>query len=208
MATETSQYGPRSLFGRNFHHGIDYRAPVGAPVYTNQPVTVTHTGYQKGYGNVVYAKDAAGNEYRYGHLDSIPPGVAPGKTLQPGDQIATTGNTGQSTGAHLHYEVRKPDGSSVNPKDINPATGKPYTHAATFEQGKESLGASSPTKDPAYKPNGKPDTRSVNPGKPNTAPSQPGTVTPGVSAPAAAKKKNNAVNTIISINPVLRLGDE
>jgi murein DD-endopeptidase MepM/ murein hydrolase activator NlpD len=209
MAVVTSPYGPRSLFGRNFHHGVDYRAPIGSPVYTNTPMTVTYAGYQNGYGNVVYAKDAQGNTHRFGHLDSIPPNVKPGATIPAGDQIATTGNTGESTGAHLHYEVRKPDGSSVDPLSTNPATGKSYDSSATFEKGGASLKGTNPSKDPGYKPNGRPVAGSgtppvtVTPNIPGAAPSAPGR-----SAPGARLKSNKPVNTIITINPVLRLGDE
>lgn len=113
MAAVRSEYGERELFGRNFHHGVDYKAPVGSPVYAQKPMTVTYTGKMNGYGNIVIAKDSDGYEYRFGHLDSIP--VKVGQNVGVGEKIAVTGNTGESTGPHLHYEVRKPDGTSVNP---------------------------------------------------------------------------------------------
>jgi len=153
MARVTSKYGPRTdpVTGEPaFHHGIDYATPVGTPIYANQPMTVTKVGYEPGYGKYVYAKDANGNEHRYGHLDSQ--NVKPGDTINPGDKIANTGNTGKSTGPHLHYEVRKPDGNSVDPQSVDPATGKPYTDSGGFEKGK-TMDGSNANKEPDYKPN-------------------------------------------------------
>jgi len=152
MPRISDPYGPRidPVTGKpSFHHGVDYAVPVGTPIYANQPMTVTRVGYEPGYGNYVYAKDANGTEYRYGHLDSA--NVKVGDTVNPGDKIANTGNTGKSTGAHLHYEVRTPDGKSVDPQKTDPNTGKPYQAAAGFEKGKD-LNGSNATKEPNYKP--------------------------------------------------------
>lgn len=177
MARVTSGYGWRTdpVNGkRAFHHGIDYSTPVGTPIYANQPMTVTRVGYEPGYGKYVYAKDASGNEHRYGHLDSQ--NVKVGDTVNPGDKIANTGNTGKSTGPHLHYEVRKPDGNSVDPQGIDPATGKPYTASGGFEKGK-TMDGSDANKEPNYKPN------QPNPGT-NPPPNVPKPPTPGEQNPA------------------------
>ena len=154
VARVTSQFGKRDLFGRDFHHGVDYAAPIGSSVYTNKDVTITYAGPAKGYGNVVYAVDNEGTQYRYGHLDSIPPNVTVGARIPAGQQIAITGNTGDSTGAHLHYEVRQ-NGRAVDPETtIDPTTGKTYVNNASFARDGSSLNNSTPSKSPGYTPNG------------------------------------------------------
>lgn len=203
MATVTSGFGPRPAPARGastFHEGIDYRAPIGSPVYTNKPVTVTYAGQQRGYGNVVIAKDADGVEYRYGHLDSIPSNVKPGATIGANQQIATTGNTGVSSGAHLHYETRK-DGKPFDPtKTIDPSTGKTYDNNASFSSTGGGLGNTTPQPDKNRAPGA---------ATPKPAPdTSRKTMPPGLAKGPTPEKKKTAVNTILYINPVLRLGDE
>ena len=206
MSTKVSSpYGPRNLFGRDFHNGIDYSTPIGTPVYANKELTVTYAGSKSGYGNVVYAKDNAGTEYRFGHLDSIPEGTKVGSTLSPGSKIANTGNTGDSTGAHLHYEVRV-DGKSVDPlTTIDPSTGKPYENNATFEPGKPSMRNSTAKTESGYTPKGTlvaPQKRSPTGAyrgdrsdeKPNNNQPNNNQRPPGIKMPR--------------INPLLRLGDQ
>lgn len=153
---KTSNYGPRThpVTGEKgkMHHGIDYGSPVGTPIYANQPLTVTRAAPSSqtgGYGNLVVAKDSAGNDHYFAHLDSI--NVKPGQTIVPGTKLGNTGNTGRSTGPHLHYEVRS-NGKSVNPESINPATGKPYTHTAGFSPGTTFAGGQAGPIDPNFKP--------------------------------------------------------
>jgi hypothetical protein len=205
MATITSGYGTRPApapGASTNHEGIDYRAPVGSPVYANKPLTVTYAGKANGYGNVVYAKDASGVEYRFGHLDSIPSNVKPGATIQPGEKIANTGNTGVSSGAHLHYETRK-NGKPFDPtKTVDPATGKTYDNNASFDPAGGSLGNTTPKPDKGQAPGGQGPSRSL-PGRP---PAEPGPANP--SRPRSSGKKSKAVNTVLYINPLLRLGDE
>jgi hypothetical protein len=200
MARVSSTYGPRNLFGRSFHHGVDYSTPVGTPIYLNKDMTVTKAEYQKGYGNVIYAKDANGVEHRFGHLDSIPPGVKPGTTIAAGQKLANTGNTGDSTGAHLHYEVRK-DGKSVDPlKEIDPSTGKTYDSSASFTPGGASMSGTPATKDPSYKP-GAP-TAPVTPPVARQRQSPEPQRAPGMTPPSFPVDLN------MRINPLLPLGDE
>ena len=217
----SSYYGKReTLNGRSWHDGIDLRAPVGTPVYTNKELTVTQATTLSGYGNVVYARDNAGTEYRFAHLDSIPSNVKPGAVLAPGDQVAYSGISGTekdgtqtSTGAHLHYEVRR-GGKSVDPlTTIDPATGKPYVANASFDKSGRSLVTSDITKDPNYTPNGTatapmtpkqdptgrpPTTRGLKPDA-NQSPAETNRLNkyapppPGIRAPM--------------INPLLQLGD-
>lgn len=205
----SSYYGPRDLFGRSFHHGIDYATPIGSPIYANKELTVTFAGSQTGYGNVVYARDNVGTEYRFGHLDSIPAETKVGSTLAPGTKIAYTGNTGDSTGAHLHYEVRR-GGKSVDPlTTIDPSTGKPYENNATFEPGKPSMRNSTASPAPGYAPKGTvdvPQTRSLNAGKPAPQENQSPAETARLNR--AAKPQRPPGIKIPRINPLLRLGDQ
>lgn len=69
-----------------------------------------------GYGNVVAIKDSSGNVHVYGHLDSV--SVKKGQKISSGVLLGKSGNTGRSTGAHLHYEVRKKGqlNNNINPR--------------------------------------------------------------------------------------------
>ena len=63
MATRVSSFfGPRELFGRSYHQGIDYASPIGSPIYNNKELRVVYAGEQKGFGNVVRAVDSQGTE--------------------------------------------------------------------------------------------------------------------------------------------------
>jgi murein DD-endopeptidase MepM/ murein hydrolase activator NlpD len=104
-----------SPFGRRWgraHEGIDMAAPVGTPVYATGEGTVIFAGWQRGYGNLIKIQHELGTETRYGHLSKIR--VKAGQKVSRGSQIGDMGNTGRSTGSHLHYEVRV-NGRAVNP---------------------------------------------------------------------------------------------
>jgi murein DD-endopeptidase MepM/ murein hydrolase activator NlpD len=104
-----------SPFGRRWgraHEGIDMAGPVGTPVYATADGTVTWAGWQSGYGNLIKIEHELGTETRYGHLSKIK--VKVGQKISRGSLIGAMGNTGRSTGSHLHYEVRV-NGSAVNP---------------------------------------------------------------------------------------------
>jgi len=105
----TSPFGRR--WGR-MHEGIDMAAPVGTPVYATGEGTVIFAGWQRGYGNLIKIKHELGTETRYGHLSKIR--VKVGQKVSRGSQIGDMGNTGRSTGPHLHYEVRV-NGRAVDP---------------------------------------------------------------------------------------------
>lgn len=212
MAAVTSSYGPRNLYGRNFHQGVDYSAPVGTPIYANKDnLTVTKAEYQRGYGNVVYAKDSNGIEYRFGHLDSIDGNIKPGTVINKTDVIGHTGNTGDSTGSHLHFEVRDASGRSVDPlKAIDAETGKPYDSSVSFTPSGSSLSGSQAKADPTYKPLYASARSAPTPSTP-----QPRTVRPGVKTPPIMPTPSREVVPIRAgvprlrhrINPVLPLGD-
>ena len=97
---------------RAFHRGLDIVAPHGRDVVAPGSGIVTKAGRAGGYGKVVFVSHGYGLTTRYGHLSKI--SVEPGQRLKRGDVIGAVGNTGRSTGTHLHYEVRV-DGKPVNP---------------------------------------------------------------------------------------------
>ena len=105
----TSGFGPR--WGQ-IHRGIDLAGKSRAPIYATGDGVVTQAGWNGGYGRVVYIKHAFGIETRYAHLARIR--VKKGQRVSRGQKIGDMGNSGRSTGTHLHYEVRV-GGSAVNP---------------------------------------------------------------------------------------------
>ncbi|WP_284162894.1 M23 family metallopeptidase [Frigidibacter sp. SD6-1] len=104
-----------SGFGRRWgraHEGIDLAGAHGSPIYATADGVVTHAGWENGYGNMVEIRHPYGFVTRYGHLSKVR--VEKGQKVSRGDRIGDMGNTGRSTGTHLHYEVRV-SGSAVNP---------------------------------------------------------------------------------------------
>lgn len=94
------------------HEGIDIEAPVGTPVHVSGDGVVTYAGRRGGYGNVVVVDNGFGYETLYAHLSKFL--VKVGQKVKRGQVIALSGDTGLSTGPHLHYGVMK-DGVFVNP---------------------------------------------------------------------------------------------
>lgn len=107
----TSGFGMR--WGR-MHNGTDFAAPHGTPIYSTADGVVTHAGWLSGYGRLVKIRHEFGIETRYAHMAKIR--VKEGERVSRGQQIGDMGNSGRSTGTHLHYEVRAGD------KAINPMT--------------------------------------------------------------------------------------
>ncbi len=105
----SSPFGPR---GGRLHKGLDMASSLNTPIYASADATVKFSGVQSGYGNVVVLDHGGGYETYYAHLNRRL--VTVGQTISRGDRIALMGNTGRSTGVHLHYEIRK-DGVAVNP---------------------------------------------------------------------------------------------
>ncbi len=87
------------------HNGWDIAVPVGTPVYPTQEGTVYFAGQYKGYGNLVAVEHGKGYISLYGHNSEIL--VKPGDYVSTKTVIALSGNTGRSTGPHVHYEVRR-----------------------------------------------------------------------------------------------------
>lgn len=111
----TSGFGMRQDpkgWGTRMHAGSDMAGAYGTPVYATADGVVIHAGWANGYGRLIKIKHAFGIETRYGHLAQIR--VEVGQKISRGDRIGDMGNSGRSTGTHLHYEVRI-GGDAVNP---------------------------------------------------------------------------------------------
>lgn len=93
--------------GGAFHAGLDFRGPIGAPIRAAAAGTVSFTGIKQGYGNCVEISHGNGLLTRYAHMSRI--GAHMGESVGPGSVIGAIGNTGRSTGPHLHFEVRIAD---------------------------------------------------------------------------------------------------
>lgn len=110
----TSRFGNRESIRTSGHTGLDIAAPYGTPIKAAADGTVTFAGYSGGYGYVVKMDNGNGVETYYGHCSKLY--VSTGKKIKAGETIAAVGSTGNSTGNHLHFEVRV-DGSVVNPQN-------------------------------------------------------------------------------------------
>ncbi|MCR5475957.1 MAG: M23 family metallopeptidase [Lachnospiraceae bacterium] len=95
-----------------FHKGIDIAVPIGTAVMASCGGTVSRAGWGSGYGYVVYIDHPDGKSTRYGHLSKVL--VKAGQKVSQGQKIALSGNTGVSTGPHLHFEILV-GGAQVNP---------------------------------------------------------------------------------------------
>jgi len=113
----SSRYGWRDnpfVGSRTFHNGIDMATSKGNPIYAALDGTVASTGYNVTYGNYIIVSHHSGYQTMYGHLNTIL--TAKGSRVTTATKIGTVGNTGQSTGPHLHFTVYK------NRATINPAS--------------------------------------------------------------------------------------
>lgn len=115
----TSKFGNRNhpiLKLVKFHRGVDIAVSIGTPVYSGIKGRVTFAGRKGNYGNLVEIEGNDGIKVRYAHLNSID--VVTGQKVSDGEKVAETGNTGMSTGPHLHYEIIV-DESPVNPLNFH-----------------------------------------------------------------------------------------
>lgn len=109
----TSAFGYREKYHR-MHKGVDISLSVGDVVSAALPGVVGRIGYERGgYGHFVIVVHSDGVETRYAHLSRVTASV--GQKVSAGDPIALGGNTGNSTGPHLHFEVRK-HGKAIDPQ--------------------------------------------------------------------------------------------
>jgi murein DD-endopeptidase MepM/ murein hydrolase activator NlpD len=109
-----------SSFGRRWgrsHNSVDIANSIGTPVYAAEPGKVIFSGRSSGYGNLIKISHGGGLVTYYGHLNSR--AVSSGQSVDRGQLIGYMGNTGNSTGPHLHFEVRVND-SPKNPMKYLP----------------------------------------------------------------------------------------
>lgn len=99
--------------GLRFHAGLDLAAPTGTPVHATAPGVVSFAGWYGGYGLCVAVDHGGGTATLFGHLSAT--SARAGDRIEAGDILGRVGSTGQSTGPHLHYEVRR-GGRPVDPR--------------------------------------------------------------------------------------------
>ncbi len=122
------------------HHGIDYAAPAGTPVYAIGDGVVTRKGYQKGGGgNYLYIKHNGTYTTAYMHLKGYAKGIASGVRVKQGQLIGYVGSTGLATGPHLDFRFFR-NGNAVNPLTVESPPAKPVdsanlTQYSAFVQG-------------------------------------------------------------------------
>ena len=114
----TSPYGYRSnpfSGGLSFHPGVDLRAGMNTPVFAARDGIVKDTGTLEIYGHFIIIDHDGGYQSVYAHLNEVL--VSTGETINAGDRIALSGDSGISTGPHLHFEIRR-DGKPVDPSRL------------------------------------------------------------------------------------------
>jgi murein DD-endopeptidase MepM/ murein hydrolase activator NlpD len=109
----TARFGMSGGLWSSNHTGLDFAAPSGTPIVAVANGVITKTGSAGAYGNQTIETLADGTEIWYCHQSSI--GVSTGETVTSGQQIGTVGSTGNTTGPHLHLEVRPGGGDPVDP---------------------------------------------------------------------------------------------
>lgn len=136
----SSGFGPRRApirgASRN-HKGIDIPGPVGTPIFATADAIVMKSEWVRGYGKYVELSHGNEIETRYGHLSSFI--VEPGQRVKKGDVIGYMGSTGNSTGSHLHYEIRV-SGAAVNPMSFLSAPVQSNSLIAAHDADSQSVG--------------------------------------------------------------------
>ena len=112
--TITSRYGVSSRIRKSDHTGLDIAAKSGTDIKVVASGTVIFASYNGSYGNLVKIDHGNGVETWYAHTSKMY--VKEGQTVEAGDVIAAVGSTGNSTGPHLHLEIRI-NGEHVNPQE-------------------------------------------------------------------------------------------
>jgi len=109
----TSRFGANESIRDHTHKGMDIAAPNGTDIKAAADGEVTYAGWMGGYGNLVIISHGNGIQTYYGHCSKLY--VSKGDKVTAGDVIAAVGSTGNSTGNHLHFEIRK-NGTQINPQ--------------------------------------------------------------------------------------------
>lgn len=122
------------------HRGVDFSAPIGTPIYSAGDGTVTEMGWKSGYGKFIQIKHSSTLSTAYAHANNFAKGLKLGSKIKQGQVIAYVGTTGNSTGPHLHYEVRI-NGKQVNPTSVKGTPGIQLTGAnrSKFEKFKKEV---------------------------------------------------------------------
>ena len=110
----SSRFGVRSSIRSSAHTGLDIATSTGTPIQAAASGTVTFSGYKGSYGNMIVITHANGVQTYYGHCSQLY--VSSGTSVSQGQTIAAVGSTGNSTGPHLHFEVRI-NGVAYNPQN-------------------------------------------------------------------------------------------
>jgi murein DD-endopeptidase MepM/ murein hydrolase activator NlpD len=105
------------------HTGVDWAAPMGTPIYASGNGSIEKAGWESGYGKYIRIKHMNGYETAYGHMTAFARGMEPGARVRQGQVIGYVGSTGQSTGAHVHYEILV-NGRFVDPMRIKLPRGR------------------------------------------------------------------------------------
>lgn len=108
----SSRYGAREKIRNHTHQGLDIAAKIGTPIKAVADGIVSYSGTMGGYGNIIIIDHGNGIQTYYGHCSKLYAKL--GKAVTAGDVIAAVGNTGNSTGPHLHFEIRE-NGKYVDP---------------------------------------------------------------------------------------------
>ena len=124
------------------HTGVDWATPYGTPIFASGNGVVEKVGWEGGYGKYVRLKHNNGYETAYGHMSAFAKGMEPGKRVRQGQVIGFVGSTGQSTGAHVHYEILV-NGRFVDPMRIKLPRGRSLDGPlmASFEKERDRLDA-------------------------------------------------------------------
>jgi murein DD-endopeptidase MepM/ murein hydrolase activator NlpD len=124
------------------HTGVDWATPYGTPIFASGNGVVEIAGWEGGYGKYVKLKHNNGYETAYGHMSAFAKGLEPGKRVRQGQVIGFVGSTGQSTGAHVHYEILV-NGRFVDPMRIKLPRGRSLDGPlmAGFEKERDRLDA-------------------------------------------------------------------
>ena len=112
--TITSRFGARSSIRSSAHTGLDIGASTGTAIKAASSGTVTWAGWKGSYGNLVVITHSNGVQTYYGHCSKLY--VSEGQSVSQGETIAAVGSTGNSTGPHLHFEIRV-NGVAYNPQN-------------------------------------------------------------------------------------------
>ena len=122
----SSRYGRRKhpiLGYTKVHRGVDFAAPKGTPIYAAGDGRIEHSGWKGAYGKYIRIRHNSEYSTAYGHMSRIARNAGKGKRVRQGQVIGYVGNTGRSTGAHLHYEIMR-GGRQTNPLKVRMPSGR------------------------------------------------------------------------------------